>query len=231
MKRALILLGALALIFAFSGPAAADYTYVESLTVGNEYHWGLTQWTGNAASLEDAVTGASDYSYDAGTGTTTGDALGWQQGWGNMVLDFGEVLSGDLNITFWHFGGINWSGVENDLVYMYVSSDGVNWTPFHTDFDPDNTDGYGGRPRGTEGDVDLLDVMPGGETLYETTYNLYDTFGVDEIRYLMIEKIDGGAKTGKFIDAVGISPVPVPAAVWLLGSGLLGIIGTRRKRR
>jgi hypothetical protein len=25
------------------------------------------------------------------------------------------------------------------------------------------------------------------------------------------------------------SPVPVPAAVWLLGSGLLGLIGIRRR--
>jgi hypothetical protein len=26
------------------------------------------------------------------------------------------------------------------------------------------------------------------------------------------------------------SPVPVPAAVWLLGSGLIGMIGIRRRR-
>ena len=231
MKRTLILLSALALFLTFSGPAAADYTYAQSLTVGDEIHWGLVTWTGLASSVEEAVTGAPDYSYDAETGLSTGDAAGYQQGWGNFVLDFGELLTGDLDITFWHFGGINWSGVANNMVYIYVSSDGVDWTPVHTDFDPANTEGYGSRPLGTAGDVQLEDVMPGGEAVYESTYNLYDTFGVDEIRYLMIEKINGGPKTGKFIDAVGVSPVPVPAAVWLLGSGLLGFAGVRRKSR
>ncbi|MGD9158808.1 MAG: PEP-CTERM sorting domain-containing protein [Desulfobacteraceae bacterium] len=33
-----------------------------------------------------------------------------------------------------------------------------------------------------------------------------------------------------FLDALGANPVPVPGAVWLLGSGLIGIIGIRRKK-
>jgi hypothetical protein len=33
----------------------------------------------------------------------------------------------------------------------------------------------------------------------------------------------------QFTTTVDISPVPVPAAVWLLGSGLLGLAGIRRK--
>jgi hypothetical protein len=33
------------------------------------------------------------------------------------------------------------------------------------------------------------------------------------------------------IQVEGVSPVPVPAAVWLLGSGLVGLIGLRRKHR
>jgi len=31
-------------------------------------------------------------------------------------------------------------------------------------------------------------------------------------------------------DGADVAPVPIPAAVWLLGSGLLGLIGIRRKR-
>jgi hypothetical protein len=29
----------------------------------------------------------------------------------------------------------------------------------------------------------------------------------------------------------GANPVPVPAAVWLLGSGLIGLVGLRRRKR
>ena len=41
----------------------------------------------------------------------------------------------------------------------------------------------------------------------------------------------GGANIGGNGDcSVGINPVPVPAAVWLFGSGLLGLIGISRRR-
>jgi hypothetical protein len=31
------------------------------------------------------------------------------------------------------------------------------------------------------------------------------------------------------IDQIEVTPVPVPAAVWLLGSGLFGLVGLRKK--
>jgi hypothetical protein len=232
-KQLLLLIGALSLALAMGGPAVAAYTYAQSMTPGDQIHWGLSTWTGLASSLEEAVIGAPDYTYDPGTGNQTGDALGWQQGWGNYVLDFGETFAGDdIDITFWHFGGYNHSDPPqaNNLVYMYVSDDGTNWTPTHVDFDFTNTDGFGNRPQGTAGDVRLEDVLPGGEALYTTTYDLSDTFGVNSFRYLMIEKIDGGPKTGKFVDAVGVSAVPVPGAVWLFGGGMLGLVGLRRRK-
>ncbi|MGD9158806.1 MAG: hypothetical protein PVG39_10400 [Desulfobacteraceae bacterium] len=33
-----------------------------------------------------------------------------------------------------------------------------------------------------------------------------------------------------FLDAFGANPVPIPGAVWLLGSGLLGLMGIRRRK-
>jgi len=38
------------------------------------------------------------------------------------------------------------------------------------------------------------------------------------------------ASTDFVIDNVSVSPVPVPAAVWLFGSGLLGLIGAARRK-
>lgn len=47
-----------------------------------------------------------------------------------------------------------------------------------------------------------------------------------DVNYVMF------AGYGHWIDAVGapVSAVPIPAGAWLLGSGLLGLVGVRRKR-
>jgi hypothetical protein len=179
----LLLLSVLAIIPGWSLPVGAeDYNYVQRLVSYENLHpnpeaWPLTTWTHNAASLEEAVTGAPDYDPN----TLAGDALGWQQGYGNYVLDFGYAFTGDM--TFWHFGGINWSGVANNVVFMRVSSDGETWSD----------------------EVQLKDVEPGGYEVFVDTYSLAD-FGVETARYLRIEKKSGGPKTGKFIDAVGVTP-------------------------
>jgi len=33
------------------------------------------------------------------------------------------------------------------------------------------------------------------------------------------------------LDDVDVSPVPIPGAVWLLGSGVVGLIGLKRRMR
>ena len=53
--------------------------------------------------------------------------------------------------------------------------------------------------------------------------------GYEWIEYIKVEGLSGFA--GGEIDAFAdVAAVPVPAAVWLLGSGLVGLIGIRRKR-
>ncbi len=54
--------------------------------------------------------------------------------------------------------------------------------------------------------------------------------GYDWIQYVKVEGISGfaGGELDAFAD---VAPVPIPGAVWLLGSGLLGLAGLRRRRR
>jgi hypothetical protein len=45
-------------------------------------------------------------------------------------------------------------------------------------------------------------------------------------------KIDvGGSSNAMLMDNLQFNPVPAPAAVWLFGSGLLGMIGIARRKK
>ena len=61
--------------------------------------------------------------------------------------------------------------------------------------------------------------------------DLIATYGLGEDLILTISVDTNAGSENIFIDNVAVegSPVPVPAAVWLLGSGLLGLIGIRRR--
>lgn len=77
--------------------------------------------------------------------------------------------------------------------------------------------------------IALYDGSAGG-TGYDLS-DLYDLYGVelDWIRYIRVESYESNyVEVDGFAD---VAPVPIPAAVWLLGSGLLGLFGIRRKRR
>ncbi|TGD71959.1 VPLPA-CTERM sorting domain-containing protein [Mangrovimicrobium sediminis] len=62
--------------------------------------------------------------------------------------------------------------------------------------------------------------------------NPYDSFNLDSfdasgIQYTVSDLAQGALKTVTF----NVSAVPVPAAVWLFGSALLGLTGVTRRRK
>jgi hypothetical protein len=61
-----------------------------------------------------------------------------------------------------------------------------------------------------------------------TAGNLMQSVTIDS--FLGMEAL-GGSDTFKRTEISGLTAVPVPAAVWLFGSGLLGLVGIARKRR
>jgi hypothetical protein len=68
---------------------------------------------------------------------------------------------------------------------------------------------------------------PSWQTLFTTT----GSAGLNNPTLGIGVAAGGNGTTYANIGGVYLNPVPIPPAVWLLGSGLVGIIGIRRKRR
>ena len=54
--------------------------------------------------------------------------------------------------------------------------------------------------------------------------------GLEWIQYVKLWQPEGDSWSAEIDGVADVAPVPIPAAVWLLGSGLLGLIGIRCKR-
>ncbi|WP_054689319.1 VPLPA-CTERM sorting domain-containing protein [Desulfosarcina cetonica] len=107
-------------------------------------------------------------------------------------------------------------------------SENEQWTDTESDFtkpvDPDLADTLLAGGMSAADAIALYDGSGGG-----TGFDLAES-GYDWIQYVRVEGIEGfsGGEVDAFAD---VAPVPVPAAVWLLGSGLLGVVGLRRRRK
>lgn len=183
--------------------------------------------------------GSITLSFD--TAITNGD------GYDLAVFENGFISAGD-------------GGLFAELAYVLVSTDGDYWSLFPSvSLTEDLPGAYGtidatdvhnlagkhannyGNSEGTG--FDLSDLMNDALVLA----GLVD---LDEINYVRVVDIPGSGDyydsegnpiydawvtwgSGGFdLDAVGVinSAVPVPGAVWLLGSGLLGLVGLGRKK-
>ena len=78
-------------------------------------------------------------------------------------------------------------------------------------------------------DIDVVNVWDvTGDSYLSTDVTATNPAGPDGIRGLSM--IDG-AFVGFNANFDFVAPVPVPAAVWLFGSGLLGLVGVARRRK
>ena len=79
-------------------------------------------------------------------------------------------------------------------------------------------------------DIDVVNVWDVAGDTYTSTDVVADQAGTDGI--LGLKMIDGAfVGSSANFDFVAPAAVPVPAAVWLFGSGLLGLVGVARRKK
>ncbi len=186
---------------------------------------------------------------------TSFDIVGLGRG-GSITMTFDNPIT---NGDGWDFAVFENSFNDTflELGYVEVSSDGKNFYRFDNNsltkdpvpafgaVDPTNITGYASKYR--QGYGTPFDLEPGYFFWEEDDLSGLDLSSVTHVR--IVDIIGDGSYSDSFgniiydpyptvgsagvdLDAVGVinsAPVPVPPAVWLLGSGLLGLVGIRRR--
>ncbi|MDY7001295.1 MAG: discoidin domain-containing protein [Thermodesulfobacteriota bacterium] len=208
MKRlCLICIAALVLGLAANAAQAseilpASYVFDRATDCGAYcYH----DWTG--VQLIDGQYGTAPWSADLGNGNAY-EWVGWTDPSINVDFDFGA----SVEIGSIHVGSVqDYPGdVVLPSINIYSGSDGSSWDLEASIFVPESSD---------------------NNYAYRTFE--FDNLSINArfVRVSLFHSLDGPWTYIDEVDFYQGDAVPVPGAVWLLGSGLLGLLGLRRKFR
>lgn len=161
----------------------------------------------------------------------------------------GGMIWHDTNMEDYH---IKNSGIFREPVTVSVSPNLTDWYtytngPFADDYFPTNAfewdrdaDDWGTEldwtkpvnPELGAEDFAGLSVAAAIDLCYKgsaggTGFDLAES-GFEWIRYIKVEGMDRHGEIDGFSD---VAAVPIPSALWLLGSGLLGLIGLRKGKK
>ncbi len=152
-------------------------------------------------------------------GETAYEGIRWIAGWSQSDEQFGQTLSNSLTAgDTYSFSGHMLQSSRFDLNHpggyeLYLTSDASG----------DLSSGV------LLGSIGTTSAGIGWD-LYTLTFVAPDN--ADNLGFLLFKPfgdVTGSAYPG--LDAVSLTAVPLPAAVWLLGSGLLGLASLRRARK
>lgn len=150
----------------------------------------------------------------------------------NVVGSTSDIVGIQINGATAGGGTIIWDSVGSVTDPAGASSiiGGVDTALLNISF-TDNPDGFNPGEQ-----FSLSGIDPDWEGAPSSGITIGDIIGVQvlflfedasQLLYAFVDDPEEGA--GLVLEAVNPSAVPIPAAVWLLGSGLLGLAGLRRK--
>ena len=176
------------------------------LTLGSARHW-----TGRVAVFMWLAAVISAGSARAATVTYTLD---------NVVQDDSLQMTGSFDWTYTPGEFLNGSGQFTDL---YIPGYGTDISGLTISIDIENSIEFSNIAPIQFGGVTVTlalqaPLSPTQSALIDLDLSLYD--------------IERGGLSGVFVSgSITPSAVPVPAAVWLFGSGLIGLVGIARRRK
>lgn len=158
-------------------------------------------------------------------------------GWGNLALASisgsptftAKLYNGDTlldTVTTMFTGSFSewllWSATGS---YPYRSGSHHSATPI--DFGPVNDGTFAGKIEVTINQGSIDNILTGNITNYinNPSNNLWDPITIQ-----LISPNPSGGDSGWFAPNINVNPVPVPGAFWLLGSGLIGLVGVGRRK-
>lgn len=186
---------------------------IDFLVFGNSFYTG-----------SGTVSDASDMNTYMLSGGSTFNGAGWFE---NVVVS----VSQDGENWYTYSDGPYGDNAYPTNAYLW-DAENATWTDILSDFtkpvDPDAVAALLGQTGVSAADVIAAYAGSGGGTGFDLAES-----GYSWIQYIKVEGISGysGGEIDAFADVSPVSSVPIPAAVWMLGSGLMGLVGVRRKLR
>lgn len=167
-----------------------------------------------------------------------------------MTAAIGNFIAGATDVRFWAIGALSSSALTGGTVITLtgeplIDTAAANGTPTNFNsfvlgannvwFNDAPTDYVAGIPSGDRAhfvnnqlSTNLLTPVSMGEDLpvFESSFGFFTGFQTSDTGLDWNLDPNGQLSLGS-----AVSAVPVPAAVWLFGSGLLGLVGVARRRQ
>ncbi len=186
---------------AYSSNMALNGNFLESTMTSAGHDWTVS----TSLTFDMATISTYDAIFLAGTATDTSILIDYVNAGGNVYLA----------------GGTGWGGAVEEA---------ARWNPFLNAFDM----GFDSPYNGIEGNV----AINSDHAIFDGVNYLYQDLGSDTLELVadnpntdVLVSQDGHGLYAVYDDSQNAEPVPEPATIFLLGAGLFGIVGIKRRKK